>query len=73
MLIPINTSSFFNKACLRSTIACEESSSAPSIEFLKALSPPAMIPVKRSLGAEKVGGISEASKTPRRPDVPAPI
>ena len=54
-------------------MACSLSSSAPSIDFFRALSPPAIMPVNRSGEAENVGGISDASKTPSRPEVPAPI
>ena len=48
------------------------SSSAPSTARRRATSPPAMVPCTCSGGEEKVGGHSDASRTPRRPLVPAP-
>ena len=48
-------------------------SSAPSIDFFKALSPPAIKPTTKSSETPNVGGHSEASKTPNLPLVPAPI
>lgn len=47
-------------------------SSRPSLERRSAGSPPAMMPMTRSGEVQKVGGHSEASRTPRRPLVPAP-
>ena len=48
------------------------SSSAASMLRRNALLPPAMIPWIKSDGVPKVGGISAASSTPKRPLVPAP-
>ena len=49
------------------------SSSAFSTGLRKAVSPPAISPMTNVGGIPNVGGISEASSTPRRPLVPAPI
>ena len=49
------------------------SSSAFSIDFLKALSPPAINPITLSGFVPNVGGHSDASRTPSLPLVPAPI
>ena len=49
------------------------SSSVVSVARLRAASPPAMMPCTNSGGTLKVGGHSEASSTPSRPLVPAPI
>ena len=49
------------------------SSSAPSTGLRRAVSPPAISPIIQLGDIPKVGGISEASNTPRRPLVPAPI
>ena len=60
-------------AATRSAAPCWAESSAASAEVRSAESPPAMMPWKRVGGTEKVGGHSEASRTPRRPLVPAPM
>jgi hypothetical protein len=63
------------RADLRSSIAAAPSSgwsSAPSMARVSASSPPAMTPCTISGSVPKVGGISEASSTPSRPEVPAP-
>ena len=52
--------------------AAAGSSSAPSTERCSAGAPPAMIPCTIPGGEPKVGGHSLASRTPRRPLVPAP-
>ena len=49
------------------------SSSVVSVARLKAAGPPAMIPCTISGGTLNVGGHSEASSTPNRPLVPAPM
>ena len=49
------------------------SSSAFSTGLRNAVSPPAISPMTNVGGMPKVGGISEASSTPRRPLVPAPM
>ena len=49
------------------------SSSVVSVARLSAASPPAMMPCTISGGTLKVGGHSEASSTPSRPLVPAPM
>ena len=49
------------------------SSSAFSIDFLKALSPPAINPITLSGFVPNVGGHSDASSTPSLPLVPAPM
>ena len=49
------------------------SSSAPSIEFLIALSPPAIIPIITLLSTPNVGGHSDASTIPSLPGVPEPM
>ena len=38
----------------------------------RAVSPPAMMPTTMAGSEQKVGGHSAASRTPRRPEVPAP-
>ena len=48
-------------------------SSAPSIAVTSASRPPAMMPCTCSGSVPKVGGHSEASSTPSRPLVPAPM
>ena len=48
------------------------SSSAPSTARVSAVGPPAIRPTTISGGVLKVGGHSAASRTPSRPDVPAP-
>src|ERR1051325_6470588 len=48
------------------------SSSAPSALFTSAPYPPAITPTTIVEGTLNVGGHSAASRTPRRPDVPAP-
>ena len=57
----------------RSRQPCRVSSSAFSMGERRALSPPAIMPITHDGSMPNVGGISEASSTPRRPDVPAPI
>ena len=52
---------------------CSVLSSAPSIEFLIALSPPAIMPMITLLLTPNVGGHSEASTIPNLPGVPDPI
>ena len=47
-------------------------SSAPSCERVSAASPPAMMPCTISGSVPNVGGHSDASSTPSRPEVPAP-
>jgi hypothetical protein len=47
-------------------------SSAPSTARVKRVGPPAIRPTTIARGVPKVGGHSEASSTPRRPEVPAP-
>ena len=47
-------------------------SSAPSMDLRSAVSPPAIRPTTMSGDTPKVGGHSEASRTPKRPLVPAP-
>ena len=59
--------------CSKSIQACSASSSAFSTALRMALSPPAMMPTTKSKGTPKVGGHSDASTTPNRPEVPAPI
>ena len=49
-----------------------ESSSAPSIEFLMAKSPPAITPIITLLSTPNVGGHSDASTIPNLPGVPEP-
>jgi len=56
----------------RSIRAASSLSSAPSCALVSAGVPPAMIPCTISGGVPNVGGHSEASSTPSRPDVPAP-
>ena len=51
----------------------QSSSSANSTALLIAVSPPAIIPTTVSKETPKVGGHSDASTTPNRPLVPAPI
>ena len=51
-LIPITRSFIVISNCFRSSMAESDLSSAPSIEFLRALSPPAIIPINQSEGAE---------------------
>ena len=61
---------------LRSTSSSQPrcmSSSAFSTGLRRAVSPPAIRPIIKVGGMPNVGGISEASSTPRRPLVPAPI
>ena len=48
-------------------------SSSPSELLINEFIPPAMIPCTKSGEVQKVGGHSDASNTPKRPDVPAPI
>jgi hypothetical protein len=57
----------------KSIQACVVLSSAFSTALRMALSPPAIIPFTKSNGTPKVGGHSEASTIPNRPEVPAPI
>lgn len=57
----------------KSLTAASASSSAPSMADRSATSPPAINPTNCSGGAEYVGGISDASRTPNLPDVPAPM
>ena len=71
--IPTRESFSVNPAAFRSDAPSDASSSAPSTEVRNAVSPPAKIPRTRSGETPKVGGHSEASSTPNRPEVPAPI
>ena len=57
----------------RSRGASSARSSAPSRLRSRAAAPPATIPWTIHGGAPKVGGISDASRQPMRPLVPAPI
>ena len=58
---------------MRSSFPKSKESSAPSTAFRKAEGPPAINPMNCSGDAEKVGGHSAASHTPKRPEVPAPM
>ena len=71
--IPTSVSNSFTSYTNKSCQACSISSSAFSTAFLMAPSPPAINPTTISKGTPKVGGHSEASTTPKRPLVPAPI
>src|SRR5438445_620036 len=60
-------------AAARSAAPCSRESSDLSLDLRGAESRPAMRPCTSVGGTEKVGGHSEASRTPRRPLVPAPM
>ena len=62
-----------NLAAARSRSPSSGESSECSEDLRRAASPPAMIPCTSVGGTENVGGHSEASSTPRRPLVPAPM
>ncbi len=70
---PIKKSFFVKLKVFKSLITTSLESSVLSLDILKALSPPAIIPTNTLLETPKVGGHSEASKTPSLPLVPAPI
>src|SRR5204863_6183296 len=70
--IPTTTSNFVTPAVSTAAIPALMSSSAPSALFTSAPYPPAITPTTIVGGTLNVGGHSEASRTPRRPDVPAP-
>ena len=70
--IPTTTSRGVTAAVSMAAAPALTSSSAPSMERTSALGPPAMIPTTVSGGVPNVGGHSDASSTPRRPEVPAP-
>src|SRR5690348_11275577 len=70
--MPTTKSPLRTPRAARSRRACSRSSSAPSCALVSAGVPPAMIPCTISGSVPKVGGHSEASSTPSRPDVPAP-
>ena len=71
--IPTTKSFLFMLCFCKSFHPFNSSSSAFSILFLIALSPPAIIPFTRLLLTPKVGGHSDASTTPNLPLVPDPI
>ena len=70
--MPTTTSFSLIRRSSMAAMPALRSSSAPSMDFTSAGSPPAMIPCTISGGEPKVGGHSEASSTPSRPLVPAP-
>ena len=70
--MPTTTSLVVGAKSLRSARAISALSSAFSTDRRKAFSPPAMYPLTIPWSTPKVGQHSEASRTPMRPDVPAP-
>ena len=71
--IPITMSFCVIKNSFKSSQPLLIESSEYSTAFLIALSPPAIKPMTKSWETPNVGGHSEASKTPNRPLVPAPM
>src|SRR5206468_12325176 len=70
--IPTTTSRFVTPAVSTAAPPALTSSSAPSALFTSAGYPPAITPTTMVGGTPNVGGHSVASRTPRRPEVPAP-
>ncbi len=70
--MPITVSRWVTCRFSNSSIAPSASSSLPSLEVRSEPSPPAIMPTTRPTGTRKVGGASDASNTPSRPEVPAP-
>ena len=71
--IPQTTSNGLSSIFFKSSTAISLESSAPSIAVVNASLPPAIRPWTRVGSTPYVGGHSDASSTPKRPDVPAPI
>ena len=71
--MPITKSRLLISYFFKSNQPWFKSSSANSTAFLIAESPPAINPTTKPWGIPYVGGHSLASKTPKRPLVPAPI
>ena len=71
-VMPMTTSTSFTPRRSMANAPLLPSSSAPSTLRCRAVAPPAMMPWTSSGDAPKVGGISLASSTPRRPLLPAP-
>ena len=70
--MPTTTSRAETSSASRSAAPWSGSSSAPSTARVRAEWPPAIRPTTISGGVLNVGGHSEASSTPSRPEVPAP-
>ncbi len=70
--IPTTVSSAVRPRASRSAAASSLLSSAPSTALTMAEGPPAIRPMTSDGSVLKVGGHSLASRTPRRPAVPAP-
>ncbi|CAM5705250.1 hypothetical protein SALBM311S_06259 [Streptomyces alboniger] len=70
--MPTTASSGVTASRSRSARASSAESSAPSTDVTMASGPPAIRPTTWAGSVLKVGGHSEASRTPRRPAVPAP-
>ncbi len=70
---PTTVSSEVRVSASRSAWARSRESSAPSMDVTSASGPPAIRPTTWEGSVLNVGGHSDASSTPRRPAVPAPM